>query len=431
MRNAAIVAALIVALPVPSSAQTRAAPSTSDAQVHFERGLSLADDGNYSAAMVEFRYAYGITHNPLLLYNIALAHQAQGHYVEALDAMRSYVSDATSHLTPARRAEVDAAITRLNTRIGTLAVPLEAAGLDVRVDGASVDAVRVRVGVPLSVGPHLVQIRAPGFEPREQPVDIVSGVTARLDQGLVPVTTGFTLESNVLDAAVQVDGRMVGRTPMSSAIAVPSGRHHVEVTREGYVSFATDLDVSGPGARVVAPLTWVEPLPLQIASHVRIDAHPEGTRASIDGRPIAFDGRDALPPGVHQLSIEAPDFVPINREIVLSPTSPRRVEAWLQPSSRGVEHLERRRALSATLAIAGGVLFAGGTAASGGAYLLIQTVGVGLLLGVTLPIAIAGLVMGTVTTVRYFTQPTPASYRPPRGREAIRISVAEFAIHWY
>jgi hypothetical protein len=437
MRSAAIAIALVLLTPRLVRAQDHAAGAP-EAQLHFERGLSLADDSNYAAAMVEFRYAYGITHNPLLLYNIALAHQAMGHYVEALEAMQSYESDATAHLTPARRSEVHAAIDRLRTRIGTLLVPLPVPGLDVRVDGVSFDAQHAHRGIPLSVGTHLVSVRAPGFETREQPIDIVSGVVARVDHPLAPVTSGFTLECNVAGAEVRVDGRLVGRTPTSSVIAVPAGHHHVEVAREGYQTFATDLDVSGPGVRVVANLALLETVPAAIASHVRVDAHPDNTHAWIDGRLIAFDGRDALPPGPHYLRIERADFTPIERQLELAPASMARVEAWLQPTSFQAERLERRRAVSGVLAVVGAAFFAGGV--TGFVFSILHAPDAGIPVGWQLaawlifaPGGISGLVMGSITGVRYLTQATAASYRPPRGHETFRLSAGPggITLRWY
>ena len=78
----------------------------------------------------------------------------EGHYVEALQAMHDYVSDASAQLTPARRAEVAEAISRLEARIGTLVVAPSVSAFEAHIDGVPYDGAAAQAGIRLSVGTH-------------------------------------------------------------------------------------------------------------------------------------------------------------------------------------------------------------------------------------------------------------------------------------
>ncbi len=56
----------------------------------FENGKGLYAEGSYSAAIAAFRQAYTLSGDPVLLYNIALAHDRAGDFDEALEYLGYY-----------------------------------------------------------------------------------------------------------------------------------------------------------------------------------------------------------------------------------------------------------------------------------------------------------------------------------------------------
>jgi len=73
---------------------------------------------------------------------------------------------------------------------------------------------------------------------------------ARLQQ------TGITLQANVDGATVEVDGKAVGKTPLSAPIQASPGSHELKVSREGYLPFSAFISVSaGSMVTVNAKLT--------------------------------------------------------------------------------------------------------------------------------------------------------------------------------
>lgn len=56
----------------------------------FENGKGLYAEGSYTAAIAAFRQAYALSGDPVLLYNIALAHDRAGNFDEALEYLGYY-----------------------------------------------------------------------------------------------------------------------------------------------------------------------------------------------------------------------------------------------------------------------------------------------------------------------------------------------------
>src|SRR5580704_1908361 len=91
----AVVASLLVGL-VPASVLAQPAPpppppateaTKAEARDRFDRGLKLFNDGDNPGALAEFKRAYELIPNALVLYNIGLVCAAMGRPVEAVDAL--------------------------------------------------------------------------------------------------------------------------------------------------------------------------------------------------------------------------------------------------------------------------------------------------------------------------------------------------------
>lgn len=91
-----VAAALSLSAPVVATAKPPPPPTNpSDADIErsnelFENGKGLYLDGSYDAAVAAFEQAYALSGDPLLLYNIALAHDRAGEYDKAIEYLEYY-----------------------------------------------------------------------------------------------------------------------------------------------------------------------------------------------------------------------------------------------------------------------------------------------------------------------------------------------------
>lgn len=358
--------ALCLALgPAAALAQQPAPPlaAIAEARERYQRGIDLFEERNYDAAMAEFQRAYELTRNPAVLFNISATHELTGHFVEALDAMLDYERRAPAAAVQQRRADVDAALGRLRSRIGTIVIRFEAAGLDVRVDGLQRPPSSGNLEIRVAAGRHRLSLAAPHYQPREAEFDVAGGSTIVVSEPLVPERAFMAVECNVHGAEVLVDGRPLATTPITSPLPVPEGSHHVVVRRAGYTTYETDVNSVGAGARVRADLAWADPMPRDVGAGVTVQANEPDVVAMIDGRRVAGDGTALVPPGRHTLRVERTDFLPDEREVDLAPGRDNALSVFLLPTPayREAYSSGRRRAL-----VAGGVVLGLGAVVLGG-----------------------------------------------------------------
>ena len=88
---------------------SRAAPRVEkdDPKVRFQHGVDLFRDGDYRAAVIEFRRAYELSPNPRVLYNLGEASLEAQDYPAAQSALRRYLDEVGKDVPPARRTQVE------------------------------------------------------------------------------------------------------------------------------------------------------------------------------------------------------------------------------------------------------------------------------------------------------------------------------------
>jgi len=200
------------------------------------------------------------------------------------------------------RVEVDAALVRLPTRIGTLRVLGELSGLAVLVDGDARPLDAARAGLPVSAGVRRVTLRAPGHPPRELEVRVAGGECVGVEAALEPERSTLAVSCATPDATVRVDGEPVGTAPLPSPVEVATGRHRVEITRDGYAPFVGEVDARDRGRRggaVVRALLLLRrgPLPARRVQR-RLGRPRRRARGARRGVGVAIVGAASLVTGV-------------------------------------------------------------------------------------------------------------------------------------
>jgi len=79
----------------------------------YARGIELANQGRFQAALDEFEAAYALSPHFAVLYNIGQARIALGQPREAREALSRYLREGAAEVPPARRQQVQEQIARL------------------------------------------------------------------------------------------------------------------------------------------------------------------------------------------------------------------------------------------------------------------------------------------------------------------------------
>lgn len=187
---ATTVAAMLVAaaLPAQVSAAPEADPRLASAMEHFEQGIALYEEGDYSAALFEFEKAYETKPDYRLLYNIGVTALELRDYVAARDALGRYLAEGGADIDAQRRVEVEGQLETLEGRIGTVAVDCAVDGARVTIDGEPVGTTPFDAPLVVNIGKHRVRVESDAHEPYETEVEVSGGSSTTLAVSLSPLS---------------------------------------------------------------------------------------------------------------------------------------------------------------------------------------------------------------------------------------------------
>lgn len=169
----------------PAAAQDK--KELSRARAQFQRAIELEQAGNYSTALEQFRDVGQVRMTPQVRFHIASCEEKLGRLVTALGGYQLAYADADS-VGEDFKAEVDAAVTRLQASIPKLVIERGAGAeaAEIQLDGVALGASSVGVPVPLDPGPHAISAKAPGALPFSQTVTILENEQKTVEVTLAP-----------------------------------------------------------------------------------------------------------------------------------------------------------------------------------------------------------------------------------------------------
>ena len=171
---AGVLALTAPALPAfAQNAPTRA--QQQEAATRFKKGLELFKDGDYQAALIEFRRANELAPNFNVLYNIGQVYFQLQDYPNALNALERYMSEGGGNIPSSRRADVQRDIDKLRARTANMEIVVTVPDADVAIDDVVVGKSPMAKPILVSAGRHKVTISKVGFTSTSKVVEIASG----------------------------------------------------------------------------------------------------------------------------------------------------------------------------------------------------------------------------------------------------------------
>lgn len=307
--------------PPPSTAATPSAPSSDDeakrneAKERFLRGLELAAQDNWDAALVEFLTSRELFPTRVALSNIPISLRHLKRYAEAIEAYAELEQKFGSALTAEDRKKMEDAVAELRTFVGELDVTSDQPGSTVVIDGQQRGTTPLSAPLVVNAGTHSVRVSREGFESFETQLPLAGkqrkAVAAKLrllsKSGVLIVREAG---NQVLD--VLIDGAVVGKTPWQGSLAI--GVHGVALRGEGDIG-------SPPGAATVkdGETASVTLAATKLDARVRVEPVPASARVDLDGVSVGsgiWEGQ--LESGEHQIEVYAPGHLPYRKSITVS-----------------------------------------------------------------------------------------------------------------
>jgi hypothetical protein len=179
------------------SSASQAQTSRDLAKESFNRGLTLARDKDYRAAIAAFEHAYQLSPHFMALWNIARCHAALQETDQAVRFFRRYLNEGGSAISPEQRARVEAEMAELQQRDAATLHALESptpAPQPPRLEilGAPAGATLLINGTPwlqgdpLLAGTSELVVQKPGYATWSQKLELNAGITTTVQVAMTP-----------------------------------------------------------------------------------------------------------------------------------------------------------------------------------------------------------------------------------------------------
>jgi tetratricopeptide (TPR) repeat protein len=163
------------AVPPAAAAQDEAAAARELARQHFNRGVELAGQGEYEAALSEFQDAHRVSPNYVVLYNIAQAYILLGRPLEAIEMLERYVREGADQLPTERVERVAQQIEAQRIQRAELRIAVNVPSAALELDGRAVGSAPLTSPLYVNPGTHLLTVRAPERPPLLRSVVLGAG----------------------------------------------------------------------------------------------------------------------------------------------------------------------------------------------------------------------------------------------------------------
>jgi tetratricopeptide (TPR) repeat protein len=188
----AVLALTLATLASPGAKAQDAEAATRDAGKHFQRGVSLYSEADYRAALIEFKRAYALAPNAAVLYNVGQTEYQLQDYAGALTTFERYLSESSP--AESHRADVEASVQVLRTRVGRLSITTVPAGADVSLDDQPIGKTPLDgPALLVSIGRRRVTASMAGRPPVTRLVDVAAedsvSVILQMPPANVPLAT--------------------------------------------------------------------------------------------------------------------------------------------------------------------------------------------------------------------------------------------------
>ncbi len=247
----------------------------------------------------------------------------------SLTVMAKRYQDFTSMVEVEGREVRQTVVAELKPDWADVAVTTQPDGAAILVAGEALGTTPATVPVP--AGGVELELRKDGYKPWRQTLAVSAGEKIELPLVRLQETDGLlAVVTNPAGAAVTIDGRYRGTTPLDAEIA-PGGAHDVIVTRPGYETVRRRVTVE---RRAAASLRLDL---VQRVGVVRIEADPPDAELLVNGVARGAASQElSLPAVAQRIEVRKTGFAPFVASVTPTPGLPQVVKVQLLTPQQAV-----------------------------------------------------------------------------------------------
>jgi hypothetical protein len=269
---------------------------TGAAKADFEAAKLLANDGDFTGALIKFGSAYEASKDPRILWNVAFCQKNLRRYSKVVTTLKRYIEQGASLLSAGDKKDAQELIAMIEPFTTRATVRVSEAGAQISFDDELAGTSPLAAPVVLDIGERRLHVVKGGFAPYDKTFVVAGGPELTLDVRLdKEVHEGKLVVEAPAGATVYVDDLRVGVGRTEQRVA--TGGHQLRVTAPGMRPYQTEVIVQDRETRsLTVLLEAVAPSekPMLRVAVGCADAEPKGPE---DGLVVNVDGPDVLPPG--------------------------------------------------------------------------------------------------------------------------------------
>lgn len=306
-----------------------------EADLHFERGATAYQRGDYATALEQFLFSNRIVPNRNVVFNIARCYELLG---KAAQAYRAYDQARTGETDPQVLASIDAELRRIGTKVSVLSVTSDPPGATIYVERRDLGPLGVTPRrLALAPGEYRVIVDMPGYVSTQ--VDsgrIALGEHKELKFALQPIVGKVVIQSDPSTTVVADDPKTGTGCRAPCELTLPLGLHTLHFARPAHHPLQMSVEVTERRPSRIIPV--LEP---QTGSVV-ISTDEPNALVEIDEKSKGFTPLvTTLPVGEHRVRITLDGFQPVERKLEVVADKQQRIQLELIQSER-VEGATRR-----------------------------------------------------------------------------------------
>jgi len=211
IRRAVLVGAISCALVAPRAARAQQS-GVEEGRTRFARGIELYKEGNFHAALAEFRAAHAAAPSFRIHYNLGQTLYQLQDYAGAVRAFEQYLAEGGEKIDAERKKEVDADLAKLRPRVAQLVFVVNVPTAELSVDDEPRGKVQ-KAPLLVSAGRRRVAVTASGYQTETRVLDVAGAQRVELSFELKPIGGAAALPNDRRTQEQPTATRPRSRTP--------------------------------------------------------------------------------------------------------------------------------------------------------------------------------------------------------------------------
>ncbi|MBS2013261.1 MAG: tetratricopeptide repeat protein [Deltaproteobacteria bacterium] len=228
-----VTSASIVCAPSPARAQ--GGHGVEEGRTRFSRGIELYKEGNFHAALAEFRAAYAAAPSYRIHYNLGQTLYQLQDYAGAVAAFEQYLAEGGDKVDAERKKEVESDLAKLRPRVAKLTISTNVPNAELLIDDEPRGKVQ-RSPALVSAGRRKIAVTANGYQTETRVLDVAGTQQIELTFELKPINGGSRDDrpsSTVEPSAVRQKSRTAFYVGLGTTIALGAGTAVMAIVSSG------------------------------------------------------------------------------------------------------------------------------------------------------------------------------------------------------